>query len=112
MTFQFGETPTRFGLWWKCVRSEVGAEPTEPHLLDPAKQAFRLKDPDAMIASREQAVARAEEIRAGRAPAPSGLPIISPAAQHPAFANDTGIRSTAAPSSASGGKPDASGKVA
>lgn len=113
MSLRWGQAPERFGLWFKCVRSEVGEEPTEPHIIDPAKQAFRLKDPALMAASRDAAVARAEEIRAGRAPAPSAFPIISPAAQHPSFARDNGLPSAPAPAAAAAAAPPAaSGKVA
>ncbi len=39
-----GELPSRIGLLLRCYRSEPGAEPTEPFLLDPAKHALRMRD--------------------------------------------------------------------
>lgn len=45
LTLKGSEFPRRVQLWYQCVRSEVGAEPQDTFLVDPAEQAIRAKNP-------------------------------------------------------------------
>lgn len=43
MTLSPTLTPTRVSLLMRCYASDVGSEPTEPHLVDPAVHALKLR---------------------------------------------------------------------
>ena len=43
LRLELRDAPARAGLLRRCLLSAVGAEPTEPYLLDPAEQALKQK---------------------------------------------------------------------
>lgn len=43
LRLELSSAPHRAGLLYRCLRSEVGAEPMDPFLLDPAEQALKQK---------------------------------------------------------------------
>jgi hypothetical protein len=43
MKLKLLETPARTGLWFRCYTSEVGAEPNDAYLVDPATHALKLR---------------------------------------------------------------------
>ena len=45
LSLELSASASRLGLWFRCLRSEVGHEPDEPYLRDPASQRLVPRNP-------------------------------------------------------------------